>query len=125
MNVHFPDKLLFEDAGLRGDVRLFKLLFMFRYRSSLGVVTVPAGFVTDGASIPGIFWSILGPFGPYFQAAIVHDYLYSELNLSITRDVADHIFKEAMWNTGLDWPRRELIYRAVRLFGARHFKGPL
>jgi hypothetical protein len=125
MNVHFPDKLAFEDAGLRGDVRLFKLLSIFRYRSSLGVITVPKGFITDGASIPRIFWSLLGPFGPYFQAAIVHDYLYSDRNQSITRDTADHIFKEAMFNSGLDWPRREAIYHAVRIFGGRTFKGPL
>jgi hypothetical protein len=37
---------------------------------------VPKGFVTDLASIPRPFWSLLPPNGPYAQAAIVHDYLY-------------------------------------------------
>src|SRR5262245_38142541 len=38
--------------------------------------TVPAGFVTDLASIPRIFWSALPRDGEYAYAAILHDYLY-------------------------------------------------
>src|SRR5262245_47745360 len=36
-------------------------------------VVVPAGFVTDLASIPRIFFSALRPDGVYAYAAIVHD----------------------------------------------------
>src|SRR5262245_60709692 len=39
-------------------------------------VNVPAGFVTDFASIPRAFWSLLRPDGRYTHPAIVHDYLY-------------------------------------------------
>src|SRR5262249_6063867 len=39
-------------------------------------VTVPTGFVTDLASIPSSFWSLLRPDGLYAYAAILHDYLY-------------------------------------------------
>src|SRR5262245_14300413 len=39
-------------------------------------VTVPAGFITDLASIPPIFFSILRPDGLYTYPAIVHDFLY-------------------------------------------------
>ncbi len=38
-------------------------------------VTVPKGFVTDGASVPRIFWWFLDPATEAFEAAIVHDYL--------------------------------------------------
>ena len=41
-------------------------------------VQVPVGFVTDFASIPRLFWSLLRPDGLYAYAAIIHDYLYWE-----------------------------------------------
>jgi len=120
----FPDELHLTPAGFNaeGD-RLFRLMAPFSYRSSRGTITVPAGFVTDGASIPRVFWSILEPFGPYFEAALIHDFLYSPWNRRFTRRQADLIFKEAMFNSGLDWVRRETIYRAVRLGGWASFKG--
>lgn len=119
----FPDQLDLRDHGLRGDIRMFRLIGPFTCYSSYGTITVPAGFITDGASIPRVFWTLLMPFGPYFAAAIIHDYLYSDLNMRFTREQSDLIFKEAMFNLGLDWPRREAIYRAVRAFGGRSFKG--
>ncbi len=119
----FPDPIDLRDHGLRGDTRLFRLISPFTCYSSYGTITVPAGFVTDGASIPRLFWALLGPFGPWFAAAIIHDYLYSDLNTRFTREQSDLIFKEAMFNLGVDWPRREAIYRAVRAFGGRSFKG--
>ena len=119
----FPDPVILQDAGIILGVRVFRLGHRFRYLSSLGVIEVPAGFLTDGASIPRAFWSVLDPLGPYFPAAIVHDYLYSAENHRFTRRQADMIFKEAMFNAGLDWPRREMIYRAVRALGAASYRG--
>ncbi|WP_139385602.1 DUF1353 domain-containing protein, partial [Salmonella enterica] len=40
------------------------------------VIEVPAGFVTDFASVPRIFWTILPSDGKYAKAAIIYDYLY-------------------------------------------------
>lgn len=40
------------------------------------VIEVPVGFVTDLATVPRIFWSLLPPDGEYAKAAIIHDYLY-------------------------------------------------
>ncbi|EOD5071623.1 TPA: DUF1353 domain-containing protein [Salmonella enterica subsp. enterica serovar Enteritidis] len=39
------------------------------------VISVPAGFVTDLATVPRIFWTLLPPDGKYTKAAIIHDYL--------------------------------------------------
>ncbi len=39
-------------------------------------VTAPRGMYTDLASVPRLFWSIIGPIGPHLEASIVHDYLY-------------------------------------------------
>lgn len=119
---HFPDELEFKDAGILRGSRRFKLTAPFAYRSSRGVITVPAGFITDGASIPRIFWPFLDPFGKYFKAAVIHDFLYSPWNIRFNRAESDRLFKEAMFNSGLDWPTRETIYRAVRMFGGRNFR---
>lgn len=40
------------------------------------VIEVPAGLITDLATIPRIFWILLPPDGKYAKAAIIHDYLY-------------------------------------------------
>ncbi|WP_348235539.1 DUF1353 domain-containing protein, partial [Salmonella enterica] len=40
------------------------------------VIEVAVGFVTDLASVPGIFWSLLAADAEYAKAAIIHDYLY-------------------------------------------------
>lgn len=53
------------------------------------VIEVPAGFVTDLASVPRIFWTLLPPDGKYAKAAIIHDYLYD--NALRTKKEADRI----------------------------------
>ena len=123
MSDKFPDKLKFEDAGMRGGKRVFALMLDFRYVSSFGVIRVPTSFITDGASIPTMFHSIMGPFGSYFHAAVIHDFLYSLSNKTYTRRESDVIFKEAMFNSGVPWPTREIVYRAVRLGGGSSFRG--
>lgn len=45
------------------------------YLGSGRTVKVPKGFLTDGASVPRVFWSFLPPWGLYGQAAILHDFL--------------------------------------------------
>lgn len=118
----FPDTLRLEDAGLRCGSRVFRLEAPFRYFSAFGLIEVPAGTETDGASVPRAFWPIFDPFGEYFGAAVIHDFLYSPANREFSRGEADEIFKEAMYNVGVPWYRREVIYRAVRLFGGSSFR---
>jgi hypothetical protein len=124
MKDKFPDKIHLRDAGMRGESRIFRLAKPFRYQD----IEVPAGFLTDGASVPRIFWSILYPFGSYFPAALVHDYLYSKVSdhftaaRKIDRKESDKIFLEAMKDVGVDWLTRHTIYRAVRLGGWKGYK---
>jgi hypothetical protein len=122
MNDYFPDKLCFEDAGMRGSSRCFRLEKPFSYVSSKGTIIVPEGFITDGASIPKVFWSILAPFGDYFAAAVIHDYLYNKECPLYNRKEADLIFKEAMFNIGVPWYRRDIVYQAVNTFGWACFR---
>ena len=79
------------------------------------VLTVPAGFVTDYASIPRGFWGIASPQDNYSEAAIVHDYLY--WTQSCTRSQADNIFLVAMKEASVNPFRRWFIHRAVRSAG--------
>jgi hypothetical protein len=95
-------------------------------------ITVPAGFVTDLASIPRFAWTLLPPDGPWVKAAVVHDFLYATRGTGIcwtthppgidrptpyTRAEADWILRDAMADRGVDVTRRNIIYDAVRAFG--------
>jgi hypothetical protein len=120
----FPDPIRLRDGGLRRGTRVFVLEHYYRYHSSRGTITVPTGFPTDGASIPRIFWPILGPHGSYFGAAIIHDYLYARASNGrhlMTRSDADKLFLEAMYNSGVG-PHRHIIHAAVRIGGWASFK---
>lgn len=57
--------------------------------------TVPAHFLTDGASIPWPLWSLIGsPMRARFvAAAVAHDYLYS---VGHDRRAADALFRELL-----------------------------
>lgn len=97
----------------------FELLSKFEYHigdyPSSDVIIVPAGTVTDLASVPRLLWVIFPPHGRYAKAAIIHDYLYA--NAVRTRAFADKVFLEAMEVLGVPKTKRMLMYWAVRLFG--------
>lgn len=78
-------------------------------------VTVPTGFVTDLASIPPLFFSLLRPDGEYAYAAVVHDFLYWTQMRS--RVEADEILKLAMEDFEIGSVTINAIYRAVRIGG--------
>lgn len=83
-------------------------------------ITVPAGFVTDFASIPRALWVWLPPTGKYGKAAVIHDYLYrtGEANgEAVTKDYADAVFRRAMEELGVGRVRRTLMWLAVSVFG--------
>jgi len=83
-------------------------------------LAVPKGFVTDLASIPPIFYSVLPPDDKYAHAAVVHDYLYWSQRRS--RKEADRIFLSAMEDLEVNKAVRLLIYRAVRWGGESSWK---
>jgi len=78
-------------------------------------VDVPVGFVTDFASIPRVFWSLLRPDGMYTYPAILHDFLY--WTQERPRDVADQIFRIGMEDFSINRAVIDTIYSAVRLGG--------
>jgi hypothetical protein len=78
-------------------------------------VDVPSGFVSDLASVPQIFWSVIPKTGRYAYAAIVHDYLYWAQ--SVKRSEADRIFQIAMQDSKVSSATLQTMYEAVRLGG--------
>ena len=122
-------------ASLDADCRVWRLEEPLRYEiGALGsglVIEVPAGFETDGASIPPPLRGLLPAWGRYSRAAIIHDYLCqcfyeagsviiekpnSSLTMSLpTRRAVDSVFHEAMLVAGVNRILAWLMWAAVRL----------
>lgn len=134
-----------DSQGGRACVRLLEpLVYHVGHAESPEIITVPAGFKTDFASIPWGLWNLFPPLGPWARPAIIHDFLYAteghgwwqqpgkalrkwitgpirtdRCSPSYTRAEADAVFREAMTVTEPPTPawRRAVMYRAVRLRG--------
>jgi len=80
---------------------LWRLLVPLVYVSDLlgKTVTVPAGFVTDFASVPRLPLTYLLAGDKAHEAAVAHDYLYTTHAVDgspVTRAQADAVFREAI-----------------------------
>lgn len=93
-------------------------------------ITLPAGFVTDLASIPQPFTGIFIPSGAYTLAAVVHDYLCDTRGTGVWHDhpsgvtrrpytsaEAADVLLQAMEDLKVARFTRLCIWAAVRLFG--------
>ena len=102
-------------AFLDGQEFLLDQDFVWTIGSTTTSIVVPAGFVTDYASIPPALRGILAKQGRYSRAALLHDFLYwSQL---CTRAQSDNLLMIAMKESGVRWRDREAVYRGVDLGG--------
>lgn len=87
-------------------------------------ITVKAGFVTDGASVPRLLWRVAGdPMEvPRIYAAIVHDWIYSGGDRRFDREEADCIYRDYNIALGMSKFRAYIEYYALRLFGGGHWE---
>ena len=83
-------------------------------------IVVPAGFVTDFASIPRALWSRISPVDDYKLAAVIHDYLY--WYQPCERGEADNLLAIAMEEEGVAFSDRAAVYAGVRAGGAQAWK---
>jgi len=122
--------------------RVYELVADWRYEWRHGGIrrriTVPKGFVCDGASVPRLVWTLTGilPDGLIRAAALVHDWLYHhrgqlpeglyqefhrgrwrDVGCEATRGEADRLFARIMREAGVSKVRRRLAYAAVRACG--------
>ena len=91
------------------------------YRSDLiGLITVPAGFVTDFASVPRIPVAFLlaGDCGQ--ETAVIHDFLYT--THQVDRAKADAVLREALVAGSEPRWRAWLMWLGVRIGGAKPYE---
>jgi len=81
-------------------------------------IVVPAGFITDLASIPKPLQSIESKTGPSMAPAILHDYLY--WYQPCTKDEADAVFYVAMLSMDVGRVVTPAIFQAVSDFGSAY-----
>lgn len=104
---------------------------------TVGTVTVPRGFVTDGASVPWLAQLATGwrPWDePQRWGAIVHDWLYCCNGRSLTdhpdigslpaagKSYADRAFRAVLAAAGAHPFRAHTMYWAVHLFGGHAYR---
>ena len=98
------------------DIPTWRLLEPLVYQSDLldRDVVVPAGFVTDFASVPRapIAYFLAGNTGN--RAAVVHDYLCR--TGEVDRRVADDVFFEALRASKVDAWRARVMFLAVQSY---------
>jgi YD repeat-containing protein len=101
-------------------------------------ITVPKGFVCDGASVPRLVWTCTGvlPDGLIRAAALVHDWLYKhrgrlplgsyhelrgghwlDVPLAASREASDRLFARIMREAGVPRLKRRMAYISVRACG--------
>ncbi len=103
------------------DGRNFVLAAPFTFTRRDGeAITVPAGAGSDGASTPPELWPTIPPFGLYWQAAFLHDFLYRCTDRP--KAECDSIFLEAMEWLGVPNLEAQAIYEGVNLFGEAAFE---
>jgi hypothetical protein len=112
------------------DGRSFLLLEPYEYyltEPGGETITVPAGYVTDFASVPKLFWTFgIDPFGKPARAALIHDFLYSYAGSCktppYTKKEADRIFYDAMGVLGVNGFKRWIMWKAVQAGGKGAWK---
>lgn len=112
-----------------------KLLADLVYEAANGrVFIVPAGFVSDGASVPRFLWALYPPFGEAYEPATwLHDWLYQHAELvrvtdeggglrPINRGEADALMREASLACGFRGRGAWTMHQGVRLGGWRAWR---
>ena len=126
-NIVFPDPLIMEALGGtpngRGGVYswdFYMLLREFRcfYQTDnggSGVVTAPALFIHDRASIPGFAQGFVQKDGPIQRPSIIHDWVFVNRGVpgAETFERANDLFFAGMKDEGMGRIERNLVYAAV------------
>ena len=79
-------------------------------------IRIKKGFVTNGADIPRIFWSIFPPNSPeYMSAIVIHDFLCDKYP-EVSYKEADRVFYEAMIEIGVSKWKAKLFYKSCSIY---------
>lgn len=116
MKSRFINQLLAAPFGRRDGRTTWQLAapLEFYYAPVRERLTVPAGYVTDFASIPRLplLWWLMSDYGQ--PAAVVHDYLCDRKQYP--RKFADEVFRAALHACGVSPWRAAVMFAAVRSY---------
>ena len=119
----FLASLRIEDIGTCGGRTIYRLEAPLVYDSGERIITVPAGFETDLASVPRlpIVYMLWGDRA--HREAVLHDYLYRIDSVpDLPRADCDELFRQAMISRGNHWWIYQPMYLGVRLGGWTGYK---
>lgn len=100
----------------RIDNRLWKTINDLRYTGRSQNFMVPAGFVTDFASVPQFLLWLIPSTGAWTLAAVLHDWMCTKgiaYGVVSSRD-ADGIFRRVLREHGVPFVKRWLMWTGVR-----------
>lgn len=102
-----------------GYYSLFRLSNEFGFELADKFWIVPTETCVNGASIPTVFWSVIGgPWsGPYRRASVVHDHFVRTKER--TWQETHRVFYDAMLASNVPKAKAKAMYFAVRRFGPR------
>jgi hypothetical protein len=103
--------------------KLWMLTAPMVYRTPHGNFLVPAGFITDHASVPRIFTSIIPPVqSAIAEASILHDWFYSKDSRIVSRKFADLCLRELTIANGGSKALGGIAWAAVRVGGRSSYR---
>jgi hypothetical protein len=100
--------------------RKMTLLNDYRFKDPAGEIWLATkGSTVDGASIPRVFWTLIGgPLdGPYRNASVIHDYFC--VTRTKTCEYTHKVFYNGMRAAGVPETKALAMYYAVLAFGPR------
>lgn len=123
MTIPLPDPFARKNVWIQAEVqathirgkfwRIDKPLIYLDHKGREWVV--PAGFITDFASVPWPFILFVPRSGKHNPAAVLHDFLY--VTMALKRRECDVIFITAMAALDVFIPQAGVMYTAVRAGG--------
>ncbi len=117
---YFEGRVIVEWIEDEGPDRKMKLHENIKFTDSSGEQWLaPKGWVVDGASIPRIFWTLIGPpfVGDYRRASVIHDY-YCDVKTKPWKTV-HRMFYHASIAGDVPESKAKVMYAAVYAAGPR------
>lgn len=118
--VYTPKKNKKDKIILKEDLRFF---IYFAGQKLPDMYIIPAGFESNGFTIPMIFKPFFSNFDVGVENAIAHDFLYSKLRtFEMHRRDADMAFYSGLRNSNLEVWKAKAFYIAVIIFGGSKWR---
>lgn len=90
--------------------------FFIHYKDEIYTIFLPKNYKWDGATIPRLFWRVIGPKGDnaFLLASMVHDKMCEcKWLVKNNRKLSSLIFKELLLSSGVGEIKASIMYNAV------------